>query len=141
MINNTTTAPEATNDNNFLLHKAYNNNISNDGSMLNGNGGPLATDGLHQQATRNHNIFFLIQKILMLVFFDFSHSANLNLFLNIKGQAILELESNSLLYTKLLDLVRKEFFIKRPLNWKPVKCELVINQKLTEEFLRKFFIS
>jgi hypothetical protein len=54
-------------------------------------------------------------------------------------EALLELESNSSLNRALLTLLKTSFFEKKPLSWKPVKYELVINTKLTEEFKRKFY--
>ena len=61
----------------------------------------------------------------------------LNYFLKIL-EALLELESNSALNRALATLVKTSFLEQRPLNWKPVKCELVINKKLTEEFIRMY---
>ena len=58
-----------------------------------------------------------------------------------KSEALLELESNSSLNRALLSVLKNSFFEKKPLNWKPVKYELVVNTKLTEEFQRKFTFS
>lgn len=53
-------------------------------------------------------------------------------------EALLELESNSALNRALTTLLKTSFLERRPLNWKPVKCELVVNAKLTDDFTRKF---
>lgn len=63
------------------------------------------------------------------------------MFVFFKTEALLELESNSSLNRALLSVLKNSFFEKKPLNWKPVKYELVINTKLTEEFQRKFTFS
>lgn len=51
-------------------------------------------------------------------------------------KALLELESNTGLNRALLALLKSSFFDKKAINWKPVKYELVVNTKLTEEFLQ-----
>ena len=61
----------------------------------------------------------------------------LNFFSLVTLEALLELESNSALNRALTTLIKTSFLEQRPLNWKPVKCELVVNSKLTEEFIRK----
>ena len=52
-------------------------------------------------------------------------------------EALLELESNSPLNRALHTLLKDAFFEKKPINLKPVKYELVVNTKLTEEFKRE----
>jgi len=65
-------------------------------------------------------------------------SPNSNL-ATIISEALLELDSSTGLNKALLSLLKNSFFEKKTINWKPVKCELVVNTKLTEEFQRKFF--
>lgn len=52
---------------------------------------------------------------------------------------LFELESNTTLNKTLINLLKNSFFIKKSINWQPVKYELIVNNKLMQEFERKFF--
>ncbi|CAF0776241.1 unnamed protein product [Brachionus calyciflorus] len=47
---------------------------------------------------------------------------------------LFELESNTTLNKTIINLLKKSYFIKKSLNWQPVKYELVVNNKLMQEF-------
>ncbi|RNA42998.1 hypothetical protein BpHYR1_008511 [Brachionus plicatilis] len=47
---------------------------------------------------------------------------------------LFELESNTTLNKTLINLLKSSFFIKKSINWQPVKYELIVNNKLMQEF-------
>ena len=52
---------------------------------------------------------------------------------------VLETSANSMIERQICNVLRKHFLEQRPITWRPVKIELVINTELTDEFLRKSF--
>jgi len=51
-------------------------------------------------------------------------------------KVLLELENNSVINRALSSLLKSSFFVQKPVNWKPVKFELVVNTRLTDEFIQ-----
>jgi hypothetical protein len=51
---------------------------------------------------------------------------------------MLELDESIDIRQSLETTLKASFFQKTPFNWQPVKYELIINSKLTNEFKRKF---
>jgi hypothetical protein len=54
---------------------------------------------------------------------------------------LLETSPNSTIEHNIHNVIRKHFLESRPITWKPVKVELVVNTELTDDFFRKYFVS
>jgi hypothetical protein len=52
---------------------------------------------------------------------------------------ILETSSNSTIEQHIHNVLRKHFLEQRPITWKPIKVELIVNTQLTDDFFRKYF--
>ena len=52
----------------------------------------------------------------------------------------LETSPNSQIEQNIHNVLRKHFLEQRPITWKPIKVELVVNTELTNVFFRKYFI-
>ncbi|CAF1462771.1 unnamed protein product, partial [Didymodactylos carnosus] len=48
---------------------------------------------------------------------------------------IIETSQNSSIERNLLTVVHKHFLDQRPITWRPVKAELIVNTELTDDFL------
>lgn len=54
-------------------------------------------------------------------------------------EMVLESSTDSMIDRQINNVLRGHFLEQRPITWRPVKTELVINTELTEEFFRKLF--
>lgn len=50
---------------------------------------------------------------------------------------VLTTSTDSIVDRQICNVVRKHFLEQRPIGWRPVKVDLVVNTELTEDFLRK----
>ena len=50
---------------------------------------------------------------------------------------VLETSNNSTIEQHVHRVLRKHFLEQRPITWKPVKVELIVNTALTDEFFGK----
>jgi hypothetical protein len=53
---------------------------------------------------------------------------------------ILETSNNSTIERQIYNVLRKHFLEQRPITWKPIKVELVVNTQLTDDFFSKYLI-
>ncbi|CAF4093071.1 unnamed protein product [Rotaria magnacalcarata] len=52
-------------------------------------------------------------------------------------KTILETSCNSTIERSIHNVLRKHFLEQRPITWKPIKVELIVNTQLTDDFFRK----
>ncbi len=52
-------------------------------------------------------------------------------------EMVLETSTNSTIERNIYQVLRKHFLEQRPITWKPIKVELVVNTELTDDFFRK----
>ncbi len=51
---------------------------------------------------------------------------------------VLETSNNSKIERNIYNVLRKHFLEQRPITWKPIKVELIVNTELTDDFFRKY---
>jgi hypothetical protein len=54
---------------------------------------------------------------------------------------VLETSTNSTIERNIYQVLRKHFLEQRPITWKPIKVELVVNTELTDDFFSKFSLN
>jgi hypothetical protein len=54
---------------------------------------------------------------------------------------VMEISTNSTIESNIHQVLRKHFLEQRPITWKPIKVELVVNTELTDDFFRKFYLN
>jgi hypothetical protein len=55
-------------------------------------------------------------------------------------ELVLETSNNSIIERNIYNVLRKHFLEQRPITWKPIKVELIVNTELTDDFFRKYFL-
>ncbi len=55
-------------------------------------------------------------------------------------ELVLETSNNSTIERNIYNVLRKHFLEQRPITWKPIKVELIVNTELTDDFFSKYFI-
>jgi len=55
-------------------------------------------------------------------------------------ELVLETSNNSIIERNIYNVLRKHFLEQRPITWKPIKTELIVNTELTDDFFRKYFL-
>lgn len=53
---------------------------------------------------------------------------------------LLETNNNSTIENHIYNVLRKHFLEQRPITWKPIKVELIVNTELTDDFFSKYII-
>ncbi len=55
-------------------------------------------------------------------------------------ELVLETSNNSIIERNIYNVLRKHFLEQRPITWKPIKAELIVNTELTDDFFSKYFL-
>ena len=86
-------------------------------SLINGE-----TENSLSPLSLSRKLFNVVDEILMNIF---------------RVEMLLEISTDSIIDRQICNVLRKHFLEQRPIGWRPVKVELVVNTELTEDFFRK----